>query len=53
MRTVRAQLAAERITHCEYAEACGLNRSYVSHLLAGSEQSDKLTRIKMARAQSR
>ena len=49
MRAVRALLAAERISHTQFARACGLNRAYASRLLAGSQQPGELARIKMAR----
>jgi hypothetical protein len=49
VRTVRALLAAERITHTTYAAACGMSRRYVLRLLVGSERPGELARIKLAR----
>jgi hypothetical protein len=49
VRSVRATLAAERITHTTYAAACGMSRRYVSRILAGSEYPGELARIKLLR----
>jgi hypothetical protein len=49
MRSLRALLAAERITHTAYARACGMGRAYTSRLLVGTVQPGELARIKMRR----
>ena len=48
-RGLRALLAAERITHNRFADACGLSRAFVSHLLTEHKQPGELARFKLAR----
>jgi transcriptional regulator with XRE-family HTH domain len=48
-RSVRALLAAERITGARLAYACGLSRAYLSHVLTGHKQPGELARIKLER----
>jgi hypothetical protein len=49
MRALRALLAAERVSHTRFARACGMNRTYMSRLLAESDPPGELARIKLAR----
>jgi hypothetical protein len=49
VRKVRAILAAERVTHSEYARQSRLSRAYVSRILAGSIEPGELARIRLQR----
>jgi hypothetical protein len=48
-RALRALLAAERITHTRFADACGLSTAFLSHILTERKQPGELARFKVAR----
>jgi transcriptional regulator with XRE-family HTH domain len=47
IRRLRGLLAEHRITHLQYAQACGLGRCYVSTILSGRNEPGELARFKM------
>jgi transcriptional regulator with XRE-family HTH domain len=51
-RQLRGLLAAQRISHKRYAQACGLSYSLVSHILTGRAPGE-LAKIKLERGLAR
>jgi hypothetical protein len=49
VRAFRGLLAQERITYTHFASACGLSRTYLSHIMTGQKQPGELARIKIER----
>jgi transcriptional regulator with XRE-family HTH domain len=48
-RTLRALLAAERVTHSEYARRCKLSRVYISRILSERAKPGELAQLKLLR----
>jgi hypothetical protein len=49
VKQLRALLAAEQVSHTQFARACGLSRGYCAHVLAGSRMPGELCVIKVQR----
>jgi transcriptional regulator with XRE-family HTH domain len=48
-RKLRGVLAEERITRTRFAEACGIDRAYMTHILNGYRKPGELCLIKIER----
>jgi transcriptional regulator with XRE-family HTH domain len=48
-RKLRGILAEERITRTRFAQACGLDRAYLTHILNGYREPGELCLIKIER----